>query len=174
MSPALFLTFLGGYAIIAAAIALMFWQILAGPDRPNYPTSGKVKRSFMFAYMFFLYCRGVEVLDGANDPMPIILTEYQVTAAIAQAGLFITFLVDHCRNWLPARQHRAIRRMLKIARCAPVPTEQMKQARTSAMTSTTGDACPSAEVVVPSLMALTMTGAFVAGPNEGPEAFSDR
>lgn len=172
MTASMILTYLGGYAIITTAVALMFWQILSSPDRPNYPTSGRVKRTFMFAYMVFLYGRGVEILDGIHDPTPILLTEYQVSAALAQCGLFVTFLVDHCRNWLPARQHRAIRRMLSIARCSPSPA--LKQARTSAMKSSTGEPCPAADVVGPAILALAMSGATVVAPNESVESFNDR
>lgn len=172
MPDALFMTYVGGYATLVAAAALMFWQILSAPDRPNYPTSGPIKRSLMFVYMVFLYGLGAEILDGAGDVRPNLLTEYQVSAALAQCGLFVTFLVDHCRNWLPAKQHRTIRRMLEIARCRPSPA--LKAARTRAMATSTGEPCPAADVVGPALMTLALKGATVAGPNESAQSFSER
>lgn len=165
----LHLTLLGGTAVIAAAVCLMFWQILSAPDRPNYPTSGPIKRSLMFTYMVMLYGRGVEILTYALDAEPVFLTDWQVAACLAQAGLFAVFLVDHLRNWLPARTHRNINRLLVIARCgSPVG---LKAARTSAMKASTGDPCPSADVVGPALVTLSLQGARVARPNESADAF---
>lgn len=172
MTASVLQTYIGGYAVIVAAAALMFWQILSAPDRPNYPTSGPVKRTLMFCYMVFLYGRGAEILDGVSDPQPLLLTDWQFGACVAQAGLFVTFLVDHCRNWLPARQHRAIRRMVKIAQCRP--SKDLIQARTNAMVSSTGEPCPAADVVGPALLALSLTGATVAAPKEGVRSFSER
>lgn len=160
------LTFAGGAAILIAAVALMFWQILSEPDRPNYPTSGRIKRWFMFAYMVFLYARGLEIMGGLGDVEPIYMTPLEIAASYMQCALFIVFLVDHCRNWLPAHTHARIRRLLAIARCRPDPA--LKAARTSAMVNSTGASCPSADVVGPALVALAMSGATVAGPNDDP------
>lgn len=160
------LTFAGGAAILIAAVALMFWQILSEPDRPNYPTSGRIKRWFMFAYMLFLYGRSIEILDSLGGASPVYLTALQVAASFAQCALFIAFLVDHCRHWLPAHTHARIRHLLAIARCHPDPG--LKAARTSAMVNSTGASCPSADVVGPALVVLAMSGATVAGPNDDP------
>jgi hypothetical protein len=44
-------TILAGVAMFVTWVSLMLWQVLSAPDRPNYPTSGPVKRVFMFGLM---------------------------------------------------------------------------------------------------------------------------
>lgn len=107
---------LAGCTLLYTSMVLGLWQILSAPDQPNYPTSGAVKRSFMFVYMAALAALGIETL---NSPHHVELSVTAVQATVLQAGLFTTFLVDHVRNWLPARTHQRIRTMIKIASCKP-------------------------------------------------------
>ena len=161
-------TTMSGVFILITALVLGFWQILSAPDRPNYPTSGRVKRLLMFWFMAALLYRGVESIILAQGPEPVLSTTGQLVSSGLLCALFITFLVDHLRNWLPAHTWRRIQKLLAIARCRP--RKDLIEARTSAMVNSTGAACPSADVVGPALVALTMEGFTTVGPNEGPEA----
>lgn len=164
------LTLLSGVAILVTSITLALWQILSAPDRPNYPTSGRFKRLMMFLFAGALAYRGIEVFTNLSTADPIFSTEGQVTASVLMASLFVTFLVDHLRHWLPAKTWTRIQQLLAIARCRPA--RGVVAARTSAMVSSTGAPCPDAAIVGPALVELTMQGMRVVGPNEGPEALS--
>lgn len=165
----LFQTLLSGVAVLVAGAALGLWQILSAPDRPNYPTSGSVKRALMFSFMSALMYRGIEIVTLALDPVaPVYSTGGQVASSCLLASLMVTFLIDHLQHWLPARTHRHIQRLKAIAQCRPQP--ELIAARTSAMKASTGEPCPSANVVGPAIAELAMTGVRVVGPMEGPEA----
>lgn len=58
MISATIMTILSAIAILITAMALGLWQILSAPDRPNYPTSGTVKRAMMFMLVVMLSGRG--------------------------------------------------------------------------------------------------------------------
>lgn len=161
---------LTGVATLVASGALGMWQILSAPDRPNYPTSGTFKRMVMFWFAGALLYRAAETLTAAFAPEPVFSTPGQAVAAALLAVLMTTFLVDHVRHWLPAHTHARIQHLLSIARCRP--NKDLVAARTSAMTESTGEPCPSVNVVGPALVALSFDGVRVAGPNEGPEAFT--
>lgn len=165
-------TLLSAVAILIASATLGLWQILSAPDRPNYPTSGKVKRFFMFAGSAIFLVRGAEMLTTLHGPRPIMSTETQAVASFVICGLFVTFLVDHCRNWLPARTQANIQRMYRIARCSP--SRGLKAARKSSNASARLGPHGTAYLAQPALVELALQGARVAGPNEGPEAFTDR
>lgn len=171
MTPYL-LTILSGAAVLVSCMSLGLWQILSAPDRPNYPTSGPIKRVLMFWVCAGLGYRGVEIIDKADGLTPIYATAGQVVTSILLASLFVTFLVDHCRNWLPARTWHRIQQLLTIARCRP--SKGLVDARTSAMVNSTGEPCLSADVVTPALVELHMQGVRVVGPGEGPSALHGR
>lgn len=175
MTPAftsdLFMTVLAGAAVLVTSMALGLWQILSAPDRPNYPTSGKVKRLLMFWVSAALAYRGVEIIYLASGPEPVMSTPGQVVTACLMCGMFVTFLVDHLQHWLPARTHRNIRRIMAIAACRP--SRGLVAARASAMAHSTGEASPDPRTVKAALVELSLRGAHVAGPNAGPEAFTE-
>lgn len=188
------LTLLNGAAVLVSCMALGLWQILSAPDRPNYPTSGPIKRMLMFWVCAALGFRGIEIIDKADGwttggtaiqwsgwwfttietPIvyhePLYATGGQIASSLLLAALFITFLVDHCRNWLPARTWGRIQQLLALARCRP--SKGLVDARASA--SVGFGAPPSADVVTPALIELHMQGVRVVGPNEGPEAVTER
>lgn len=168
MTTAQALTILSGIAMLATAGVIALWQILSAPDRPNYPTSGPVKRAFMFWFMAALAYRGIEVITLAREVPPTTSTDGQVITSLLLFALFTTFLVDHVQHWLPARTHARIRQLLAIATCKPMP--EVIEARTRAMKASTGAPCPSADVVPVALAELAMQGMAVVGPNEGPHA----
>lgn len=172
MISANLMTFLSAVSILISAMALGLWQILSAPDRPNYPTSGRVKRAMMFLLVVMLSGRGVEILTSLAGPDPILSTPFQAMSSFALCGLFISFLVDHCRNWLPARTQANIQRMYRIARCSP--SRGLKAARKSSNASAGLGPHGKAHLAQPALVDLALQGARVAGPNEGPEAFTDR
>lgn len=172
MISATLMTLLSAVAILISAMVLGLWQILSAPDRPNYPTSGRVKRAMMFLLVMMLSGRGVEILTSLAGPDPILSTPFQAMSSFALCGLFISFLVDHCRNWLPARTQANIQRMYRIARCSP--SRGLKAARKSSNTSAGLGPHGTAHLAQPALVDLALLGARVAGPNEGPEAFTDR
>lgn len=145
------------------------WQILSSPDAPNYPTSGRIKRMFMFWTMVFLLVTGVSVTQGAFLDEPRYSTPNGMLLSFFLAALFGTFLVDHLRNWLPARTHDRIRQLLALASCNPGKAVLM--ARESA--DVTGDAAP-ASAMGPAMVELVTAGVHVIGPNEGPEAITGR
>ena len=163
------MTILCGLALIVAGCALGLWQILSAPDRPNYPTSGTIKRTLMFAVMVGLLGLGAEVIAGAGEN--VLATPWMAVFSWALAALFIVFLIDHVRHWLPAKTHARIRQLVRVARCGP--SQGLKDARTSAMVNSTGEPCPAADVVGPALATLAMQGVPVIGPNEKPEAILD-
>lgn len=168
MNGDLVLTFLSGAALLVTAMALGLWQILSAPDRPNYPTSGRFKRLIMFWFMASLMYRGLEIIVTATGDTPVQSTTGQVVSSLLLCALFIAFLVDHLRNWLPAKTWDRIQQLLSIARCRP--NRGLVAARTSAMVNSTGKPCPDADIVPIALAELTMQGFQVVGPNEGPEA----
>lgn len=167
MTGELIMTLISGTFVLIAAMALGLWQILSAPDRPNYPTSGRWKRAIMFCFMCSLAYRGLEILTLAVAPEPTFAPPGQITSSVLLCALFVAFLVDHLRNWLPAKTWSRIQQLLSIARCRPA--RGVVNARTSAMVNSTGASCPSASVVGPALVELTMQGMRVVGPNEGPE-----
>ena len=170
LSLDLILTLVAGSAVLAASAALGLWQILSAPDRPNYPTSGRVKRTLMFVFMMALAYRGLEILTLAGEGTALPSPKASASVAVLMAALFVTFLVDHIRHWLPARTHQRIRQLLAIATCRP--DRDLVAARDSAMEASTGKAAPPADVVGPALAALTLQGVRLAGPKEGPEALN--
>lgn len=163
------MTILCGLAVIVAGCALGLWQILSAPDRPNYPTSGPIKRGLMFLVMVGLLGRGAEIIAGARED--VLATVWMVQSSLALAALFVVFLVDHCRHWLPAKTHARIRQLVRVARCGP--SKGLKEARTSAMVNSTGAPCPAADVVGPALATLAMQGVPLVGPDATPEAVLD-
>lgn len=167
MNGELFLTLLSGAAILLTSVTLALWQILSAPDRPNYPTSGRFKRLAMFWFAAALAYRGLEVIVRAQAPVPTFSSPGQLASSLLMCALFVTFLVDHLRNWLPAKTWARIQQLLAIARCRPA--RGVVDARTSAMVNSTGAPCPSAAVVGPALVELSMQGVRVVGPGEGPE-----
>ncbi len=169
MSLAEALTILCGLAVIVSGCALGLWQILSAPDRPNYPTSGPIKRGLMFLVMVGLLGRGAEIIAGAQEN--VLATAWMVQSSLALAALFVVFLIDHCQHWLPAKTHARIRQLVRVARCGP--SQGLKDARTSAMVNSTGEPCPAADVVGPALATLAMQGVSVIGPNEKPQAIID-
>lgn len=168
MTLALVLTWLAGAAVLATSFSLALWQILSAPDRPNYPTSGRIKRGLMFWVSAVLLYRGAEILYLSRGPDPVLATEAQAFACVLLAALFFVFLVDHLRHWLPARTHHNIRRLMAVARCKP--RKDLIAARTSAMVSSTGAPCPAADVATTALVELALQGVRVVGPGEGPGA----
>ena len=172
MISATLMTLLSAVAILISAMVLGLWQILSAPDRPNYPTSGRVKRAMMFLLVVMLAGRGVEILTSLAGPDPILSTSFQAFSSFALCGLFTAFLVDHCRNWLPARTQRNIQRMYQIARCSP--SRGLKAARKSSNAAAGLGPHGTAHLAQPALVELALEGMRVAGPNEGPEAFTDR
>ena len=168
MTLAYALTILCGVAAIVAAMALGLWQVLSAPDRPNYPTSGTIKRILMFWVAFGLLGRGAEIITGASQG--VLATPWMTASSIALAALFVVFLIDHLRHWLPAKTHARIQQLLRIARCRP--NRALIAARTAAMTNSTGEPCPAADVVGPALATLAMEGFTVVGPNENASALS--
>lgn len=169
MSPSFASTILSGCAILLAALFLALWQIFSAPDRPNYPTSGPIKRAIMFWFAAGLLYRGAEVLILASAAKPVFSTAGQVATSMLLSAFFGVMLVDHMRHWLPARTWQRIQQLMAIARCRP--RQDVINARTSAMVNSTGKPCPSADVVGPALAELHLQGVPVAGPMEGPEAF---
>ena len=170
MNGDLFLTLLSGAAILVTSVTLALWQILSAPDRPNFPTSGRFKRLAMFWFSAALAYRGLEVFYRSTQPDPIFVTPGQLVSSLLMVALFVTFLIDHLRNWLPAKTWSRIQQLLSIARCRPA--KGVVAARTSAMVKSTGEPCPSAAVVGPALVELSMQGMRVIGPNEGPEVLT--
>lgn len=174
MNAGLLITLWTSLMVALSGLALGAWQILSSPDQPNYPTSGAVKRLLMFWFMAALMYRSIEVFYGAiygmSDGTFLRATVGQAVSSSLMAGLFVTFLIDHCRNWLPERTHRRIRQLLAIARCKP--SKELVDARASA--SRGHERPPSADVVTPALVELHMQGMRVVGPNEGPEAVFER
>lgn len=170
MISAHFLTLLSAFAILISAMTLGLWQILSAPDRPNYPTSGPVKRAFMFIFVVMLVGRGSEMVVTLYGPDPIYSTAFQAMSSFALCGLLISFLVDHCRNWLPAKTQANIQRLYRTARCAP--NRGLKAARASSNRSAGAEPQGKAGMVGPALVEMQLEGARVAGPGEGPEAFT--
>jgi|GEM_PF-6765055 len=171
MISATLVTTLSAVAILISAMALGLWQILSAPDRPNYPTSGRVKRAMMFVLVVVLGGRGTEMLTSLSGPDPVLSTPFQALSSFALCGLFLAFLVDHCRNWLPARTQRNIQRLYKIARCSP--SRGLMSARQSSNLSAGLSPQGKGHLAQPALADLALRGVRVAGPNEGPEAFTD-
>jgi hypothetical protein len=171
MISATLLTMLSAIAILITAMVLGLWQILSAPDRPNYPTSGTIKRAMMFLLVVMLAGRGVELLTTLAGPYPVLSTPWQAAASFALCALFIVFLIDHCRNWLPAKTHRNIQRLYRIARCSPSPG--LKAARAASNKAAGVEPQGRADMASAALVELAMQGVRVAGPNEGPEAFTD-
>ena len=157
-----------GAALLYASMVLGLWQILSAPDRPNYPTSGPAKRSIMFVYMALLAARGIEVVMSPGA----MVTETQAWASATQAALFTAFLVDHLLNWLPAKTHRNIQRLVEIASCKD--RRKLAAARAKAMRNSTGGRCADVKAVGPALVALSLEGVTVAGPDESAESFVNR
>lgn len=171
MNVALALTLATGVALIGSGILLWLWQILSAPDRPNYPTSGPVKRALMFLFAAAAGYRGLEVIYLARSDAALRVSDGEIWFSLLMFGLFAAFLVDHVRHWLPEKTHQNIRRLVSVARCGP--RKGLIAARTSAMTSSTGASCPAADVVGPALAALSMQGMAVIAPNEGPSAVTE-
>lgn len=166
MNLDLILTALSGGLVFSAGLALGLWQILSAPDRPNYPTSGPIKRIIMFWFMASLLYRGLEISLGALKG--VYAGEGQLVSSVMVFAFFTIMLVDHLQHWLPSRTHGHIRKLLHIATCKPSPG--LVKARTRAMKASTGEPCPSAAVVSPALVELALQGVKVAGPGDGPEA----
>ncbi len=160
----MFVTAWCGVMIAIAGIAVGLWQILSAPDRPNYPTSGKVKRILMFWFSGSLMFRAVEIFTGLYEGTQPYLQPGAMLTTTLLAALMVTFFVDHVRHWLPARTHDRIRQLLTIARCSPSPG--LKAARESADPSSRVPA----SAVSPALVDLALSGVRVVGPNGGPEA----
>lgn len=171
MISAHLLTLLSAASILISAMVLGLWQILSAPDRPNYPTSGAVKRAMMFGFMVMLVGRGAEMIVTLYGPAPVYSTAFQAMSSFALCGLLITFLVDHLRNWLPAKTQANIQRLYATARCAP--NRGLKAARASSNRSAGAKPLGRAAMVGPALVEMKLAGASVAGPNEGPEAFTE-
>ena len=160
----MFVTAWCGVMIAIAGIAVGLWQILSAPDRPNYPTSGKVKRILMFWFSGSLLFRAVEIFTGLYAGTQPDTQSSAVLSSTLLAALMVTFLVDHMRHWLPARTHGHIQKLLTIARCSPSPG--LVAARRSADPTSRVPA----DAVSPALVDLAMSGVRVVGPNGGPEA----
>ena len=154
--------------IAIAGVSVGLWQILSAPDRPNYPTSGRIKRILMFWFAGALLYRAVEIFTGIAAGTQPAMQPSIVLSSTLLAGLMVTFLVDHMRNWLPAKTHGHIRRLLSIAQCRPSPG--LKAARASADRSAGRSSLDTADVVSPALVELAMSGVRVVGPGAGPEA----
>lgn len=169
MTPEELLTVCTGTMFGFAGAFMGLWQILSSPDAPNYPTSGRIKRMFMFWTMVFLLVTGVSVTQGAFLEEPRYSTPNGLLLSFFLSALFGTFLVDHLRNWLPARTHDRIRQLMALASCKP--TKGVQDARDSA--DVTGTALP-ASVMGPAMVELAARGMHVIGPNEGPEAVTGR
>ena len=169
MTPQEILTVATGTMFCGAGACIGLWQILSSPDAPNYPTSGQMKRTFMFWTMVFLLVVGVGVSQGPWLETPRYSTGQGAGLAFFLLALFGTFLVDHLRNWLPARTHARIRQLLALASCKP--PAGLEEARESA--NSTGEFIPPVSVVGPALLDLATSGVRVIGPNEGPSAVTD-
>lgn len=154
---------------VLTAFVIGLWQILSAPDRPNYPTSGRVKRVIMFWFMASTLYRSVEIIMQPFGPLPIYATGGQMASWSLQFAFFVVMLVDHLRNWLPARTHGRIKQLFAVARCRP--SKALREARASAMAASTGETPLPARVVAPALLELSLSGATVAGPCDGPEVF---
>lgn len=172
MSWDVFSTVATGAVGILTAMTIGLWQILSAPDRPNYPTSGTIKRTIMFWFMAAMLYRGSEIMLQPFGPNPVYATPGQMVAWGLQCAFFITMLVDHLRNWLPGRTHGRIRQLLSVARCRP--SEGLIAARASAMSASTGGKVPPASVVSPALVELALSGVAVVGPFDGPESITGR
>lgn len=170
MISAELMTFLSAISILLSAMMLGLWQILSAPDRPNYPTSGRFKRTMMFILVVMLSGRGVELLTSLAGPAPVLSTPFQSASSFALCALFASFLVDHLRNWLPARTHHNIQRLYRIARCsAPKTSPGARASSVIAAAATTLENAPPVETAVRDL---ALSGVRVSRPNEGPEAFT--
>lgn len=165
MTEASFLVFFSGFLVFGAGVQLGVWHILAGPDRPNYPTGGKWKRRIMFLFMASLLYRGLELMTSAE--VSRVAQPGLVIGAVMVFSFFNVMLVDHLRNWLPARTHTRIRQLLRVASCRP--DKALEASRRSA--SIPGVYVQPAKVVPASLVELTLQGFTVAGPGDGPEVF---
>ena len=164
----MFVTAWCAFMLLIAGTAVGLWQILSAPDRPNYPTSGTLKRILMFWFSGSLLFRAVEIFTGLYDGTQPVLNPSIALSATLLAALMTTFLVDHVRHWLPARTHDRIRQLLAIARCRPSPA--LVRARRSSDVSAGVVTITSADAVSPALVDLAMSGVRVVGPNGGPEA----
>lgn len=161
------LVFLCGLLVFGAGVQLGVWHILAGPDRPNYPTSGAWKRRIMFLLMASMLYRGLEVMFAS--PEATTADFGMVCGSMMTFAFFNIMLIDHLRNWLPAKTHARIRQLLHVASCKP--GRGLVAARESASGPSTKPV-PSAAVVAPALVELSLQGFRVAGPGAGPEALN--
>lgn len=153
-----------------AGACVWLWQILSSPDAPNYPTSGKVKRALMFwtGGLFLVVSVAITQMAWPDKGMPRYSTLQGAALGISLLALFGVFLIDHLRNWLPARTHARIRQLMALASCKP--PHGVVEARDRA--DVTGDALP-ASVVGPALLDLAASGVRVIGPNEGPSSVTE-
>lgn len=110
------------------------------------------------------------MLTTLAGPNPVLSTPWQAASSFFLCGLFVTFLVDHLRNWLPAKTQANIQRLYRTARCAP---RGLKAARASSNRSAGVTPKGEAHLAPAALVELAMQGVRVAGPNEGPEVFTD-
>lgn len=111
------LTFIAGCLVLAASGFVGLHEILSGPDRPNYPTASRHLRIAMFVWCAALFYRGAEILSGLCQPHPVLLTYGAFQAAVLLAVVHGLLLEQQLRQWLPARLHARIRRLIAVASC---------------------------------------------------------
>lgn len=160
-----FSTITTGTCLILAGACLGVKQMLSAPDRPNYPETDPYGRFIMFWLSALVIAWGVNIIAVGDS-----VSGY---AAVATPFLFVHFahrLYAHLTKRATVRTHRLIRRLHAMARCAP--REGVVAARASAMANSTGGVPAPVSRVPEALLTLSLDGARVAGPNEGPEAFT--
>lgn len=157
---------IGGAAFALGGICLGLQQMLSAPDRPNYPTAGPWTRFVMFWLSALLIARGLEVCVKALRAEPVALTGLGAAVAVLVFCYFSASLYSHLSQRASKRTHRLIQRLHTMARCAP------KDSGVAAARRSAGGSNLPASVVPEALIALSLDGVRVAGPNEGPEAFT--
>lgn len=160
-------TIFAGLFVGIAAAALGLWQILSAPDRPNYPTSGRFKRLMMFACTVALAMRSATMLTGALDPKPVYVPQDTALAAFCLALLFSTFVVDHMRNWLPARTRARIQQLTAVAACRKRPRTVLAMTRAQGRAARVEAAVSAAAVEM-----LRADGVTAVGPNASVRAIT--
>lgn len=153
----------------AASGACGTHEILMDPQRPNYPTGRFRLRVLMFIWSGVLAFRAMEFAGLAAAPDCPAVSVGQVLGCFMVAAVHLTMLENHLRQWLPAKTHERIRRLLDVASCGRAAAWRAERERANAALWAgvkPGPARPSSAA----LAELSMRGSVVIGPNEAPAA----
>jgi hypothetical protein len=117
MNFPLILTVVAATAVLWSAFCVGLLEIMAGPERINYPTMRLHVRLAMFAWSVFLAYRGLEMFSLANQSTPVYVTAGALCVSIAMAVAQTALLEHHLRSRLPAQTHKRIQTIMDLARC---------------------------------------------------------